>query len=583
MLFFINFVITFVILFVDFIKATIVIYDTFFFFSGYHFILFLIGLLMIILNTFVQRKDISFFTKLKLIWKNIYFLFFLYLFIFSINITILTLGFGITVNTTNVILFVYTIFCRIVLFKIIFIILIYWIKGSVSLEFMCLSIKDLGLIFLFSYFNYYYFMVFVGVIYQNINSMLVGNLKELFKDTIKNGSSLFSSTFNKDVVSSIINILNSCPLLRGLIRCINIWILNTDCNRSSPFRKFEKAFKRINTLVYFTKPMSKFIHFKNYNNYTREYSYTVKLHCKSDTFLNLVAVNYVKLYNHISNLVNSEYIFNIICYDSNLKLEISCNEGRLEKLLFTSDKRKIPYVNLNFTDTNKAYYEQIPLKKNHNELDFLKFNSTPPKDLVNYTVNSALVNFDPDSLQEETELTSDPVIYSNSPNSDVSSSDEGTPFPLDTVTALPNEPYYDYHNLTLEQRETELLDIEDEIYNMFRGFRRTIPYINNGLSFILGDYMDDYLNLLPNRYKEIFTYRCSRSELEYVFDYTYSNNIIYAIINDIKSGVSNLANPNDANDPELDILIRKWMALCGTTWMIENELPIISIEQSSFV
>lgn len=555
-----------------------------FFLDEFNCVLLFIGLYSLLLNIFIPSDSISLEKILKM-FKNIqnnklgFVLLLLGLWLFTTTI-LSTSGFG-TLNTLSLTAFIFTLFSRFTLLRLIFLIIIFFIKGSLDIKMLSLSSTTLVIFLLLGFFSFLFIIPTVKL-YSPILATFIVHKFNYSLTTLKE---IFTANNLKYALSSFTSILNSCPLLRSCIRWINLWTTVIDSNRSSIFRLFElNIFKFKKNIMEFSK-INKFIPVQFYKFSQVESVMTIKLDYKLSEVISWMKNNSFSIYNKLKNLSCDKYNLDIVCSD--YKAQLIYSKGCLK---FISDNKNNPFFDCNYfynhSSKNTDSMSELSLYnkvESHykSELDFLKYNPTPPKELVNYKVHSLQINTHLDGLGESNEydekiediFPSNSVIKVVHGEHDLSLYD----FYIFCDRKVQAETI-DYNHYTDSEKKKLLVDIAKDLYRFFlstyRFFLDVVPFPNGTKIENLETHQ---YSLLPDKLYVITRLRDCIDE-NAIFKYDKINLFIYAMLLDFHTnGQDPLLFPN-SHGPALELVCERsrvcWMNVSGIHWMSIKELNL---------
>ena len=125
-------------------------------------LLLFIGLCMLITNAILYKSNsFSLLSKLKFLLKNKEYFVFIFTGFFLVNIILAFTGIAIPINITSFNLFILTVFCRVVLFRLIFLGFNYYITREIHMNLLCMSLQNILVIFLIFYVNILFVLPFI--------------------------------------------------------------------------------------------------------------------------------------------------------------------------------------------------------------------------------------------------------------------------------------------------------------------------------------------------------------------------------------------------------------------------------------
>lgn len=215
--------------------------------------LFIIGICMVILGLIGTNQNMTIKKKIQLLKKFeviLPFMLCMFIFIFIINVLLFLCGINVSINTTNLALFCYTIFCRVVLIKLVVALVISAYTRKFKLAHFSLSVPSVVIIFTLGGFNCYYLIPFINFTLE----LSLTNATYMFNKTnllISNTSSkIFDSYTFKYLASYVknLNMNNIFKYIKGIDKVL-IDILFEPVHCSGPnidFSSLDSALSRLN-------------------------------------------------------------------------------------------------------------------------------------------------------------------------------------------------------------------------------------------------------------------------------------------------------------------------------------------------
>ena len=338
--------------------------------------LFIIGIYMVILSLLGSNKNKYIKEKLIFFVENFYsilpFMICMFIFIFILNIFLILCGLGVSISTLNLTSFFYTLFCKLVLIRIVVTLVISAYTKKFSLNSFSLSVYSVIFIFILGGINFYYILPFVKFILGVglTNATNIFNKICLF---IENTGSKNSNS--ESLAKGLYKILTKLPLLgrylESTIKGLNVDISN---NRSSPFRINHKYLIRKIMPVYPLIKLSRFTTIFIPQIVCGEWKASFEYKGTLTELALIFKSNRVYLTDVISKFIGKHSNFQckvkIICNNSIVNLNAKFNKGLLQE--FNLSKVYLEPVkqwNKNFSSVNSLNNKTFFSKGCHNDLN----------------------------------------------------------------------------------------------------------------------------------------------------------------------------------------------------------------------
>jgi len=456
---------------------------------------------------------------------------YMFIFIFILNIFLILCGLGVSISTLNLTSFFYTLFCKVVLIRIVVTLVISAYTKQFSLNSFSLSVSSVIFIFILAGINFYYIIPLVkfiiGLGLTNATNMF--NRISLF---IENTGGKNSNS--ESLAKGLNKILTKLPLLgRYLKSTVKGLIVDNSKNRSSPFRINPKYLIRNIMPVYPLIKLSRFTTIFIPQIVSGEWKASFEYKGTLTELAIIFNSNRVYLTDVISKFIckhsNLQCKVKILCNNSIVNLNANFNKGILQE--FNLSKVYLEPVeqwNKNFSSenslNNKTFfskgchndlnrYDRFGFLFDYNPLGFLyNYNQMPPfddNDLVvfahNYSTTPSEVNkeelpsSDLDILPEE---PTDLVDSNTNDNESSSISEKSSQFWSNNPSSSGKNTIDTFEKINNKKRETGAFFTEKEFEDYITPYFKSCRSIKD-LNIITEDFLLDLKSNINRFLREV--------------------------------------------------------------------------------
>jgi hypothetical protein len=331
-----------------------------------------IGLAMLIIDIIFNTKanSLSLLDRFSFVWNNRYLLLIYFLLIFTLNIALYVLSIGIIISTTSLLLFVYTMFCKIILFRIVIIVLMFMFTGCIQLSSFYFSLVSIISIMCLSYFSLFYVMPFIVPTFienSNIFNLFICNIFNLFSCNIE-------AIDLTPLRVGLIHLFKSNPITSKMMDILKLYnskpIINTDSSFRIPYTSLS-----INKVVLYMRPrLSAYVplNFTKLINTTQTLTYNIKSNNSLAVFSNIVKLNLSTIITDLHYLFtthSTNFNARLVCDDYVVAIKAKITGCLLEEISVEASSTAKEYPSKDYFKSKDPDSDSFGLEKQKNDID----------------------------------------------------------------------------------------------------------------------------------------------------------------------------------------------------------------------